>query len=85
MRCTQTYPAATTTISFAFRSSVEIVSFNCQKYIREYSHVAERVKIVLRCEDKLSTLLLSTLVLTINGRGGFEINREERVKLGGAE
>lgn len=79
MRCTQTYPAATATISFAFRSSVEIVSFNCQKYIREYSHVAERVKIALRCEDKLSTL-----VLTINGRGGLEINREERVKLGGA-
>ena len=67
------------TISFAFRSSVEIMSFNCQKYIREYSHVGERVKIVLRCEDKLSTL-----VLTINGRGGFEIHREERVKLGGA-
>lgn len=55
------------------------MSFNCQKYIREYSHVGERVKIALRCEDKLSTL-----VLTINGRGGFEINREERVKLGGA-
>lgn len=55
------------------------MSFNCQKYIREYSHAAERVKIALRCEDKLSTL-----VLTINGRGGFEINREERVKLGGA-